>query len=150
MHKSLLPWYDRSVGWLQAFGHLVDLAVRLEVANVFFRSGLVKISNWGGTLYLFHNEYRVPILSPDIAAWAGTFGELVLPPLLALGLAARFSALSLFFVNIVAVASFWHVLHDNEAALASHFFWGLLLLVTLSHGPGKLSLDYLITKKWQG
>jgi putative oxidoreductase len=133
--------------WLGVFGSVVDLVIRLEVAQAFFRSGLVKIRNWDGTLYLFHNEYRVPFLPPELAAWLGTAGELVLPPLLAIGLATRFAALSLSIINIVAVVSFWHVLHANEAALATHFYWGLLLLVTLTHGPGKLSLDYLIARR---
>lgn len=147
MLKSLQAWYDPSVVWLRALRHLVDLAIRLEVAQAFFRSGLLKVRNWDGTLYLFHNEYRVPLLPPDLAAWLGTFGELLFPPLLAIGLATRFAALSLSIFNVVAVISFWHVLHDNEAALASHFYWGLLLLVTLTHGPGKLSVDYLIRRK---
>jgi putative oxidoreductase len=138
--------YDRLVGWLALLAALVDLAIRLDVARVFFRSGLVKIGNWEGTLYLFHNEYRVPLLSPELAAWLATFGELMFPPLLALGLAARFAALSLSIVNVVAVISFWHVLQENEAALASHFYWGLLLLVTLTHGPGRLSIDHLIAR----
>lgn len=50
-------------------------------------------------------------------------------------------------MNAVAVVSYWHVLGENEAALATHFYWGLLLLVTLTHGPGKLSLDYVIEKR---
>src|SRR5262249_20097833 len=133
---------------LRVAAHAVDLVIRLEVAQAFFRSGLVKLGNWNGTLYLFRNEYRVPLLPPDVAAWLGAFGELAFPPLLALGLASRFSALSLTVVNLVAVVSFWHVLKDNEAALASHFYWALLLLVTLCHGPGKLSLDHLIRRRW--
>lgn len=139
--------YDRAAPWMRAFADLVDLAIRLEVAQVFFRSGLVKIGNWSGTLYLFHNEYQVPLLPPELAAWLGTFGELVFPPLLALGLAARFAALSLSVFNVVAVISFWHVLRENEAALASHHYWGLLLLVALAHGPGRLSVDHLIRRK---
>jgi putative oxidoreductase len=133
--------------WLGVLGHAVDLAIRLEVAQAFFRSGLVKVRSWDGTLYLFHNEYRVPLLPPELAAWLGTLGELALPPLLAAGLATRFAALSLSVVNAVAVVSFWHVLHDNEAALATHFFWGMMLLVTLTHGPGKLSVDYLLSHR---
>ena len=43
--------------------------------------------------------------------------------------------------------SYWHVLGGNEAALASHYYWGLLLLVTLLHGPGKLSLDHWIRRR---
>jgi putative oxidoreductase len=132
---------------------VLDLAIRLYMASVFFRSGLVKIRNWDGTLYLFENEYRVPLLPPEAAAWLGTFGELFFPPLLALGLASRFAALSLSAVNVVAVIAFWHVLAENEAARMSHFYWGLLLLVTLAHGPGKLSLDHWLRPRlrlpWQ-
>jgi putative oxidoreductase len=135
------PLVERFVRWTRAPAPLVDLAIRLYVADVFFRSGLVKIRNWSGTLYLFREEYRVPLLPPEAAAWLGAFGELFFPPLLALGLAARFAALSLSFVNLVAVVSFWHVLAENEAARMSHFYWGLLLLVTLCHGPGALSID---------
>lgn len=135
---------DCVLGWLKTVGHVVDLYIRIHVAEVFFRSGLLKLANWEGTLYLFREQYHVPLLPPVAAAWLGAFGELAFPPLLALGLATRFAALSLSIVNIVAVMSFWHVLADNEAATMSHFYWGLLLLVTLSHGPGKLSLDHWI------
>lgn len=140
----------RAIGWLQAAGHLLDLGIRVYMADVFFRSGLVKIRNWDGTLYLFENEYRVPLLPPELAAWLGTFGELFFPPLLALGLAARFAALSLSFVNVMAVISFWHVLGENQAALMSHVYWALLLLVTLCHGPGKLSFDHWIRRRYLG
>lgn len=141
---------ERVLGWLEAGAPVIDLAIRLYVAQVFFRSGLLKVSNWDGTLYLFENEYKVPLLPPEAAAWLGTFGELFFPPLLALGLAARFAALSLSVFNVVAVVSFWHVLSPNQAALNSHFYWGLLLLVTLCHGPGKLSLDNWIWRKAYG
>ena len=139
---------DRVLGWLKAGGHVVDLYIRIHVAEVFFRSGLLKLANWEGTLYLFREQYRVPLLPPVAAAWLGAFGELAFPPLLALGLATHFAALSLSIVNIVAVISFWHVLADNEAATMSHLYWGLLLLVTLGHGPGKLSLDHWIWARW--
>jgi putative oxidoreductase len=141
---AVVPMIERALGWLQAAAHPLDLAIRLYVANVFFKSGLVKIGNWDGTLYLFANEYRVPLVPPEAAAVLGTFGELVFPPLLALGLATRFAALALSVLNAVAVVSFWHVLGENEAARMSHFYWGLLLAVTLLHGPGKLSLDHLL------
>jgi len=141
--------FERVLGRLQAGAHVLDLAIRVYVANVFFRSGLLKIDNWDGTLYLFANEYRVPLLPPEPAAWLGTFGELFFPPLLALGLAARFAALSLSVFNVIAVISFWHVLSGNQAALSSHLYWGVLLAVTLFHGPGKLSLDHWIWR-WRG
>lgn len=138
----------RLIGWLDGAGHALDLGIRVYMADVFFRSALVKIRNWDGTLYLFENEYRVPLLPPELAAWLGTFGELAFPPLLAIGLAARFAALSLSVVNVMAVISFWHVLGGNQAALMSHFYWGLLLLVTLCHGPGMLSVDRWIARRW--
>jgi len=145
---ALIAWSERLRAWLQGAAHLVDLGIRLYVADAFFRSGLVKIGNWDGTLFLFANEYHVPLLPPALAAYLGTFGELFFPPLLALGLASRFSALSLSFVNVVAVVSFWHVLKGNEAAFAQHVFWGTLLLVTLCHGPGMLSLDHWLRRRW--
>jgi len=144
MRESSIALRDRALAWLRPLCHLVDLAIRLDVALAFFKSGLVKIGNWSGTLYLFQSEYHVPLLPPHFAALLGTFGELFFPPLLALGLAARFSALSLSVVNAIAVISYWHVLGSNEAALSSHYYWALLLLITLSHGPGKLSLDHLV------
>jgi putative oxidoreductase len=145
--KAIISFAGRAVRWLQMGAPLVDVAIRCYVANVFFRSGLLKIDNWDGTLYLFANEYRVPLLAPELAAWLGTFSELFFPPLLALGLAGRFAALSLSFVNVLAVVSFWHVLGTNEVALMAHFYWALLLVVTLCHGPGKLSVDFWIQRK---
>jgi len=145
--SPLIATAGRIRGWLEIAASLLDVAVRLHVANVFFKSGLTKIEDWDKTLFLFEEHYRVPLLSPELAAALGTFGELVFPPLLALGLAARFSAASLFIINITAVVAYWHVIGDNPAALMSHVFWGTLLLVTLLHGPGKLAVDHWIWRR---
>ncbi len=134
--------------WLTGASHVLDLAIRLHVANGFFSSGLTKIRDWDSTLALFQDEYHVPLLPPEIAAVMGTFGELFFPVLLALGLATRFAAFSLTIVNITAVISYYYVLKDVPGALAQHFYWGALLLVTLLHGPGKLALDNFIWPKW--
>lgn len=136
-------------GWLELAANPLDLAVRLYVADVFFKSGLTKIEDWDKTVFLFEEIYRVPLLSPAVAAGLGTLGELLFPPLLALGLAARFSAAALFIVNVIAVVSYWHVIGENQAALMSHVFWGTLLLVTLLHGPGKLAVDHWIWRRFQ-
>ena len=69
---------------------LALLAARLYVSSVFFRSGMVKIADWGSTLALFRDEYTVPVLPPTFAAYLGTFGELFFPVLITLGLAGRF------------------------------------------------------------
>ena len=81
------------------------LAARAYVAWVFFASGLTKLRDWETTVFLFTEEYHVPLLSPTAAALSGTAGELVLPVLLVLGLAGRFAALGLSVVNVVAVIS---------------------------------------------
>ena len=126
---------------------LADLGVRLLVAGVFFQSGLTKIANWTSTVSLFENEYAVPLLPPEVAAFMGTGVELFFPVLLALGLGTRFAAFVLFVFNIIAVASYPDL---GAVGLKDHQTWGLLLLVTLLHGPGALSLDRLIGRRFFG
>lgn len=133
-------WLDT---WLQP---VALLAMRLYLARVFFLSGLTKIQDWDSTVFLFTEEYRVPLLSPALAAALGTAGELLLPPLLLLGLAGRFAALGLFVLNIMAVVSYWHTLEGS--ALEFHLQWGLMLLLLLASGPGKLALDGLIKRRF--
>jgi putative oxidoreductase len=113
---------------------------------VFFKSGLTKIQSWDTTVLLFTNEYHVPFLPPEIAALLGTATELVLPVFLALGLGTRVAAAMLFVFNIVAVISYPEL---EGAGLEQHYVWGMLLLVTLLHGPGALSLDHLIARSSQ-
>ena len=122
-----------------------DLILRCWVAYAFWVSGLTKIQNWDSTLYLFNDEYSVPLLSPEIAAYLGTATELGFPVLLAFGLLGRFAALSLFLFNIVAVLSYPDL---GAAGIEQHQVWGIMLLVCFLHGPGKLSLDYLFKKKF--
>jgi len=136
----VIPVYEK-LNWLSP---LSILAIRLWVAWVFFKSGLTKINSWDSTLYLFEYEYAVPLLSPEMAAYLGTAAELSLPVLLALGLAGRFGAIALFIFNITAVLSYPDL---NAAGIRDHQVWGIMLLVPLLHGPGKLSIDYLLCKK---
>lgn len=124
---------------------ILDLTIRCWVGMVFFQSGLVKIQSWDTTLALFEHEYVVPVISPVLAAYLGTAAELVLPILLVLGLGGRLFAAALFVFNIIAVISYPDL---GEVGLKDHQYWGLLLLVTLMHGPGKLSIDYLIRRRF--
>jgi putative oxidoreductase len=123
---------------------IFDLAIRIYVAKVFFMSGLVKIQSWDSTLSLFENEYAVPLLPPELAAYMGTTAELCLPPLLVLGIGGRAVALGAFVFNLVAAMSYPDI---SEAGIKDHVLWGALLAVTFFHGPGKLSLDYFI-QRW--
>lgn len=145
----------RIVRWVQlvlsaaenGLAPVLDLGLRLLVASVFFQSGLTKIASWSSTVALFENEYAVPLLPPELAAYIGTGVELCLPVLLVLGLGTRASAGVLFVFNIIAVISYPDL---SEVGLKDHQYWGLLLLVTLFHGPGRLSLDHLIRRKFLG
>lgn len=132
---------DRLQAWITP---LFDLAIRLYVADVFFRSGWLKVSDWSSTLVLFENEYHVPLLPPALAAVMGAGGELLLAPLLAFGLAGRFAAAGLTVVNLVAATSYPDL---SDLGRQDHLLWGVLLLVTLLHGPGRLSLDHWIGRR---
>jgi putative oxidoreductase len=119
------------------------LVTRVYVAWQFMKSGWLKVADWETTQFLFEEEYKVPLVSPMLAAVGGTFGELFFPVLLVLGLLARYAAAGLFAVNVVAVVAYAHVLLGEgfEAALGQHYLWGFMLLVVLVFGPGRLSLD---------
>ena len=114
------------------------MAARVYLAQAFFLAGLTKLRDWETTILLFTEEYRVPLLSPQLAAISGTAGELVLPVLLLLGLAGRFAALGLSVVNVVAVISLAEI---APAALQQHITWGVLLAALAIYGLGKWSLD---------
>jgi putative oxidoreductase len=130
---------------LESLQPLALLAARLFVGQAFFASGLTKLRDWDTTLALFADEYQVPLLSPELAAMAGTAGELVLPVLLVLGLAGRFAAAGLFVVNIVAVISLMDI---APAALQQHQLWGCLLLAVMLWGAGRWSLDHVLKTRW--
>lgn len=124
------------------------LVARLYVSWQFLKSGYLKVTTWDSTLALFENEYHTPLLSPHAAAVAGAFGELFFPTLLVLGLVGRLSAIGLFAVNAMAVISYRQVLlaEGFEAALGQHVLWGTLLTFLIVYGPGKFSLDYLLSR----
>jgi putative oxidoreductase len=127
---------------------LVLLALRLYVSQVFLRSGLIKISDWSGTLALFRDEYAVPVLSPAVAAVAGTFGELAFPVLIVLGLAGRVGAAGLFVVNAMAVVSYPQLFgFECPAGLDAHAYWGTILLALTVFGPGRISVDASILRR---
>lgn len=144
---SLTHLWPRITGALNFLAPMADLALRLFVANVFWKSGLTKIQSWDSTILLFTYEYSVPLLSPEMAATLGAFTDLFFPVLLALGLGGRFAAFMLFVFNIVAVISYPGLM---EVGIEQHKVWGLMLLVTLLHGPGKLSLDHWIGRRFFG
>ncbi|BAI74587.1 hypothetical protein AZL_a10560 (plasmid) [Azospirillum sp. B510] len=132
---------DRIAGWLDRHAApLFDLAVRLTMAPIFFRSGLQKIGDWPATVFLFQEEYRVPLLPPDAAALLAAATELTMPVLLVLGLATRLAALPLLAMALVIQ----FVLGAENPAFSNpqHYFWMLLLAGLIVRGGGRLSLDH--------
>jgi putative oxidoreductase len=117
------------------------LASRLSVAAVFWRSGRTKVSGFSlreETFVLFREEYRVPLLPPDLAAYLATTAEHVFPVLLILGFASRLSALALMGMTLVIQ------LFVYPGAWPEHALWATLLAWIIARGPGSLSLDHLI------
>ncbi|MDT0593570.1 DoxX family protein [Glaciecola petra] len=142
--SKLINLYNQIFGKANYLAVPALLGARLYVAWVFFKSGLTKLNDWESTLLLFEYEYAVPVLDFTSAAYLATFGELVLPVLLALGLFTRKAAIGLFIVNYVAVIS----LEDIPAAAYNlHVIWGLMLLAVVIWGAEKLSLDQLFKIK---
>lgn len=126
--RALLPWAQS----------LMLAYIRFELVHAFFVSGMGKLRDWETTIFLFTEEFHVPLLSPQLAAISGTAGELGLSVLLALGLFGRFAAAGLFVVNIMAVISYPGL---TEGGLAQHFYWGVMIATLIAFGPGKLALD---------
>ena len=132
---------------------LILLVSRLAIASVFWRSVQTKITGWEvfgqsleffnlsqSTFMLFQYEYRLPLLSWKVAAYAGTFAEFFFSILIAIGLATRISALGLLAVT--AVIQFL-VFPD---AWPTHILWFALLLLLLKNGGGRWSVDHLLDR----
>jgi len=116
----------------------IQLMGRVSMAMIFWRSGQAKIANWDLTLQLFANEYKVPILPPEIAAPMAAAVELSTPVLLVLGLFTRLATLPMIGMTLVIQ------LFVYPDSWAEHLTWAALLLLSLTRGAGALSLDRLI------
>ena len=146
--RSISNCFTKSTTWSNYFTGVFDLGIRLYIAQIFFKSGYVKIQSMSTTLMLFEHEYKVPIIPSDWAAYLGTGAEIALPALIALGLGARLPALALFGFNLVAAYSYPFLWTDSGwCAMKDHIFWGFLIAMMVFHGPGKLSLDYILIRK---
>ena len=123
------------------------LFTRVYVALVFFKSGLWKINNWEQNLAVFEYEYQVPLLNYETAAYLATFGELVFPIFLIIGLGSRFSAITISFINIVAVVSYYATLAKG-AGLVWHYLYGSMLLTNIIFGGGFFSADQWLKSRF--
>ena len=120
---------------------VIAFASRFAVADVFWRSGQTKVNGFSireETFYLFREEYKVPLLPPDVAAYLSTVSEHLFPVLLLIGLASRLSALALFAMTMVIQ------LFVVTGGWPEHILWLSLLLLIIARGPGAISVDHLI------
>lgn len=119
----------------------VALVSRFAIASVFWRSGQTKVQGFHireETFDLFREEYKVPLLPPDVAAYMSTIAEHVFPVLLVAGLASRLSAAGLLFMTMVIQ------LFVYPSGWPDHILWIAILLTIVARGPGAISLDQVL------
>ena len=119
---------------------VIQLAMRIAVGAVFFKSGLLKFNSWEFAIKLFEDEYRVPVLSPWLAAALATFNELTFSVLIIVGLATRLATLPLLGMILVIQVFVY------PQAWSEHLLWASILVFLLTRGAGALSLDGLIER----
>lgn len=159
---NLLNWSDRMFDAIPYAP--VALFLRVVAAHPFFVSGQTKIEGptigatifgWDmtmqipltlrdATIALFEDEYKLPLISPDIAAHLTAGLEFLLPILLALGLATRLSAFVLLAMTIVI-----QIFIYPDAWWSVHAYWAALLCVMISKGPGAFSMDHFLSARRQ-
>ncbi|WP_179059596.1 DoxX family protein [Pseudomonas taiwanensis] len=139
---------------------LVAFVARFSIAAIFWKSGQTKVEGLAidlvdGTFQLgvphlsasaiplFADEYKLPFLSPELAAHMAAFAEHFFPLLILLGLATRFSALTLLGMTLV-IQTFVY-----PDAYPTHGVWAACLMLLVSQGPGVISIDHLIARRYQ-
>lgn len=125
---------------------LIALLARVVIGLVFFMSWRTKIDfeTWSikpSTFFLFANEYRVPLIPSDLATYMATTAEFICPILIWIGLGTRFAAAALLGMTLVIQI----FVYPN--AFVTHGLWAVALLFLMRFGPGKISLDYLISQR---
>jgi len=138
---------------------LIALIGRFSIAAIFWKSGQTKIEGFAvdlvagefqfgwpqlsdSALELFRSEYRLPLLPPELAAPLAAFGEHVFPILILLGLATRFSSLALLIMTLTIQIFVY------PDAYPTHGVWATVLLVLIARGPGVISLDHWLDKRY--
>lgn len=133
--------WNQAADWISGLiGHsLIALVARVGIAGIFFLSGRTKVDGFlsvnDTAILLFTDDYQLPLIAPVIAAHLATYAEHLFPILLVLGLATRFSALSLLIMTAVIQIFVY------PSAWPTHLSWAAPLLYLLANGAGKVSLD---------
>ena len=132
----------RLAAWLEILGRvplsILQLLFRLAIAAVFLKAGVNKAMSWELTIQLFADEYKVPVLSPEVAATMATTFEIGCSLLLLAGLLTRLATLPLLG-QILVIQLF---VYPN--AYAEHLTWVSILIFLLTRGGGPISVDRAI------
>ncbi|WP_287193375.1 DoxX family protein [Paraburkholderia sp.] len=135
----------RLAGWLERVPYaLLAIPLRIAVATIFWNSAMTKLANWETALDLFRDEYRLPLLPPELAAYMAVSIELTTPVLLISGLATRPAAFVLLGMTTVIEIFVY------PQAWPTHIQWAAMLLVLLCRGAGSWSVDHWLRKRWIG
>ena len=129
LYTRIAAMFD-TVSW-----NVLVIPMRIAAFSVFWRSGQVKLADWGSTLDLFRDEYKVPVLPPEIAAYMATSMELGCSTLILIGVATRFAALGL--IGMIAVIQTF----VYPSAWPDHIQWLAFLIPIVMRGAGKFSID---------
>src|SRR5882724_7023014 len=141
-HSSLTARLFRLRSLLESVPYSVlAIPLRLAVATVFWNSGMTKLASWDTTLQLFADEYRLPLLPTELAAYMAASIELTTPVLLVLGLLTRPAALVLLGMTAM-IEVFVYPL-----AWPTHIQWAAMLFILLCRGAGNFSLDHLARRR---
>lgn len=144
-HGKVVALLARTLRWLESIPYaLLAIPLRLALATVFWNSAMAKLASWDTAVALFTDEYRVPVLPPELAAYMAVSIELSAPVLLVLGLATRPTAAVLLGMTTVIEVFVY------PQAWPTHLQWAAMLLVLLARGPGKISLDEMICRRVLG
>jgi len=141
-HRPMIGLIERAIAFLEQIPYsLVALAARIFPAAVFWQSGQTKLEGWhlsDNAIYLFREEYKLPLIDPVIAAHLAAFAEHFFPILLVLGLATRFAALALLGMTLVIEIFVY------PGAWPTHGTWAACFLILIARGAGAWSLDHVI------
>lgn len=138
----MIAYLNRALALMEKIPHdLIALVARISIGTVFWRSAMTKIDGFAikpSTFYLFENDYRLPLLPPELTAYLATATELTMPLLLWSGLLTRFAATILLAMTLVIEI----FVYPN--AFDTHGVWAVTLLYLMKYGAGSYSLDSVL------
>jgi putative oxidoreductase len=127
------------------------LVVRLYWGWHFFEDGLGKLKNHDRVVGFFQN-WHVPF--PSLSVYLAASTQCVWGLLLLIGLGSRLVSLPLIFVMIIAYLTaeqnaLKSIFSDSDKFVsADPFLFLFACVIVLAFGPGKFSVDWLLTKPW--